>query len=163
MFVGFSFFHADNTIQGLQNQMFSLFILFSVFGQLANQIMPNFVTQRSLYEARERPSKAYSWKAFISSHILVEVPWNLILSVGMFVTWYYPIGLQRNAQQTDAVVERGGLTFILMFTFLCFTSAFSTFIVAGIEQAPIGHTRPIGIHCPSSVMSKNFQLEEFSQ
>ena len=38
--------------------------------------MPNFVTQRSLYESRERPAKAYSWKIFILSNIVVEIPWN---------------------------------------------------------------------------------------
>ncbi len=126
MFIGFSFFHAKNTLQGLQNQTFSLFMLFSLFGQLAQQIMPHFVTQRSLYEARERPSKAYSWKAFVLSNILVEVPWNLFLSVFMFLAWYYPIGLQRNAVPTDAVSERGALMFLFMFAYLVFASTFST-------------------------------------
>jgi ATP-binding cassette subfamily G (WHITE) protein 2 (PDR) len=34
--------------------------------------MPSFVTQRALYEVRERPSKAYSWKAFMLGSILVQ-------------------------------------------------------------------------------------------
>jgi hypothetical protein len=76
MFIGFSFFDAKNTRQGLQNQAFSLFMLLSVFGQLAQQIMRNFVTQRSLYEVRERPSKTYSWRAFVLSNIIVEMPWK---------------------------------------------------------------------------------------
>lgn len=38
--------------------------------------MPNFVIQRSLYEVRERPSKTYSWKVFILSNIIVEIPWG---------------------------------------------------------------------------------------
>lgn len=38
--------------------------------------MPNFVVQRSLYEVRERPSKTYSWKVFILSNIVVEIPWS---------------------------------------------------------------------------------------
>jgi len=42
----------------------------------AYQSMPNFVTQRLLYEARERPSRTYSWKAFMLSMILVKIPWN---------------------------------------------------------------------------------------
>jgi hypothetical protein len=33
----------------------------ALFGQLSEQIMPQFVTQRALYEVRERPSKMYSW------------------------------------------------------------------------------------------------------
>lgn len=50
--------------------------MFTIFGQLVQQIMPNFVTQRSLYEARERPAKTYSWKIFVLSNIVVEIPWN---------------------------------------------------------------------------------------
>jgi ATP-binding cassette subfamily G (WHITE) protein 2 (PDR) len=34
---------------------------------LVPQILPNFVTQRALYEARERPAKTYSWQIFILS------------------------------------------------------------------------------------------------
>lgn len=36
--------------------------------------MPHFETQRALYEARERPSKAYSWKVFMLSSMIVELP-----------------------------------------------------------------------------------------
>lgn len=32
-----------------------------LFGNINEQIMPMFVPQRSLYEARERPSKIYRW------------------------------------------------------------------------------------------------------
>lgn len=59
------FFKAPLTQQGLQNQMFSIFLLFTIFGQLVQQIMPHFVTQRALYEVRERPSKSYHFGAFM--------------------------------------------------------------------------------------------------
>src|ERR1700712_1561288 len=90
LFIGFSFFKATNSIQGLTNQMFSIFMLMTIFMQMAQQIMPHFVIQRSLYEARERPSKAYSWKAFMLSNIVVELPWNTLMAVLMFICWYYP-------------------------------------------------------------------------
>lgn len=138
LFIGFSFFDTRHTIQGIQNQTFALFMLFTLFGQLAQQIMPNFVVQRSLYEARERPSKAYSWKAFILSNMLVEIPWNVILSVIMFVAWYYPIGLDKFAQETDTTTERGALMFLFLLAYLTFTSTFSTMIIAGIQQAEEG-------------------------
>jgi ATP-binding cassette subfamily G (WHITE) protein 2 (PDR) len=138
MFIGFSFFKAKNSLQGLQNQTFALFMLFTLFGQMAQQIMPHFVTQRSLYEARERPSRTYSWKAFIVSNILVEVPWNILMSVFMYLSWYYAIGLERNAAQTDATTERGGMMFLFILTYLIFTSTFSTMMIAGIEQAAEG-------------------------
>jgi ABC-type multidrug transport system permease subunit len=62
LFIGFSFYNARNTIQGLQNQMYAVMMLLSMFGQLSEQIMPQFINQREVYEARERPSKIYDWK-----------------------------------------------------------------------------------------------------
>ncbi|RFU31901.1 hypothetical protein B7463_g4413, partial [Scytalidium lignicola] len=138
LFVGFSFFKAQNSIQGLQNQMFSIFMLMTIFGSLVQQIMPHFVTQRALYEVRERPSKAYSWKAFMLSNIIAELPWNSLMAVLIFLCWYYPIGLYRNAEPSDAVHERGGLMFLLIWSFLLFTSTFTHMCIAGIETAETG-------------------------
>jgi len=138
LFIGFSFFRAENSQQGLQNQLFAIFMLMTIFGQLAQQIMPHFVTQRSLYEVRERPSKAYSWKAFMLSNIIVELPWNSLAAVLLFFCWYYPIGLYRNAEPTNAVTERGGLMFLFILEFLLFTSTFTNMVIAGIETAETG-------------------------
>lgn len=110
-------------------------MLMTIFGQLVQQIMPHFVTQRALYEARERPSKAYSWKAFMLSNIMVELPWNSLMALLIFLCWYYPIGLYRNAEPTDAVHERGALMFLLILAFLLFTSTFTHMCVAAIETA----------------------------
>ncbi|KAJ5600815.1 hypothetical protein N7450_001882 [Penicillium hetheringtonii] len=138
LYIGFSFFNSKNSNQGLQNQMFSVFMLMTIFGNLVQQIMPNFVTQRSLYEVRERPSKAYSWKAFMTANIIVELPWNTLMAVLIFVCWYYPIGLYNNASQTESVTEKGGLMFLLIWTFLLFTSTFAHMMIAGIELAETG-------------------------
>ncbi|GKZ71138.1 hypothetical protein AnigIFM60653_003613 [Aspergillus niger] len=138
LYIGFSFFKAKNSAQGLQNQMFSIFMLMTIFGNLVQQILPNFCTQRSLYEVRERPSKAYSWKAFMAANIIVELPWNALMSVIIFVCWYYPIGLYQNAEPTNAVHERGALMFLLILSFLLFTSTFAHMIIAGIELAETG-------------------------
>ncbi|KAL0567295.1 Multidrug resistance protein [Marasmius crinis-equi] len=138
LFIGFSFWRADNTKQGLQNQMFSIFMLLTIFGSLVNQILPHFVTQRALYEVRERPSKAYSWKAFMLANQLAEIPWNAFASVLVYFCWYYPIGLYRNAEPTDAVTERGGLMWLFLLAFLLFTSTFAHMVIAGIDSADNG-------------------------
>ncbi|KAJ5458361.1 CDR ABC transporter [Penicillium sp. IBT 31633x] len=137
LYVGFSFFHAANSLQGLQNQMFSIFMLMTIFGNLVQQIMPHFVTQRSLYEVRERPSKAYSWKAFMIANIIVELPWNTLMSVLIYVCWYYPIGLYRNTTADD-LHERGALMWLLILAFMLFTSTFAHMMIAGIELAETG-------------------------
>lgn len=58
--------------------MFGVFIFLTVFSQLVDQILPIFVSQRSLYEARERPAKAYSWVAFLGANIIVETFYNSV-------------------------------------------------------------------------------------
>ncbi|KAK4118926.1 hypothetical protein N657DRAFT_684870 [Parathielavia appendiculata] len=138
LFIGFVFYNAPNTIQGLQNQMFAIFNILTIFGQLVQQTMPHFVVQRSLYEVRERPSKVYGWKVFMLSQIIVELPWNTLMAALMYVCWYYPVGLQNNASAAGQTAERGGLMFLLLVAFLLFTSTFTDFIIAGFETAEAG-------------------------
>lgn len=109
-----------------------------IFAFLAYQAMPNFITQRDLYEARERPSKTYSWKAFMLANILVELPWNALASLLIFFPLYYPIGMYRNAIPTHTVTERGGLMFLLILSFMLFASTFTNMVIAGVASAEIG-------------------------
>ncbi|KAF5346654.1 hypothetical protein D9758_013227 [Tetrapyrgos nigripes] len=140
LFIGFSFWKADNTSQGLQNQMFAIFMLLTIFGNLVSQIMPHFVVQRSLYEVRERPSKAYSWKAFMLANICTELPWNAAMGVIIFFCFYYPIGLYRNTFDDGATTERGALMFLYLLWFLVFTSTFTNMIIAAINSPDEGGT-----------------------
>lgn len=52
------------------------------------RIMPKFVVQRSLYEVRERPSKAYSWAAFLIANILVEMPYQILAGIIAWACYY---------------------------------------------------------------------------
>jgi len=135
LFIGFSFWDSAISLQGLQNQLFSIFMLMTIFGNIVQQTMPHFVTQRALYESRERPSKAYSWTVFMLSNIIVELPWNTLMSVIIFFCFYYPIGMYKNAIPDNQVHERGGLMWLFIWEFLLFTSTFTDMIVAGIELA----------------------------
>lgn len=138
LYIGLVFLNAPNSIQGLQNQMFAIFNILTVFGQLTQQQMPHFVVQRSLYEVRERPSRVYDWKVFMLSQIIVELPWNTLMAVIMFVCWYYPVGLYRNAEAADQVTERGALVFLFLWAFMLFTSTFTDLVIAGFETAEAG-------------------------
>ncbi|RMD43205.1 hypothetical protein DV735_g1891, partial [Chaetothyriales sp. CBS 134920] len=135
LFIGFSFWKTPNSLQGLQNQMYAIFIFLTIFSNFTSQIMPNFVTQRALYEARERQSKTYSWTVFILSNILVEIPWNSLMAVLIFVSWYYPIGLYQNAVQADQVAERGALMFLFLLAFMLFAGTLTHMVIAGVETA----------------------------
>lgn len=138
LFVGFTFYKAENNIQGLQNQMFAIFMLLLVFGPLAQQIMPHFVTQRSLYEIRERPSKTYSWAAFMLSNLVVELPWQTAMSVISFFSVYYPVGFYRNAITNGKTHEQGANFFMIVWAFYMFASTLSHAIIAAIEDPDTG-------------------------
>ncbi|KAG7666000.1 CDR3 [[Candida] subhashii] len=119
-FNGFTFFMSSNSIQGLRNQSLSVFMMFVVLTTLAQQYVPLFVTQRDLYEARERPSRTFSWVAFIAAQITAEIPYQIVAAAVSFAVWYYPVGLFRNAVYTHTVVERGAFMWVsitLMFIF----------------------------------------------
>jgi ATP-binding cassette subfamily G (WHITE) protein 2 (PDR) len=128
-----------NSLQGIQNQLFAIFLLLTIFSNFAQQILPNFVTQRALYEVRERPSKTYSWQVFMLSNIIVEIPWNSFMAVLVFVGWYYPIGLRQNSIEADQVTERGLLMFLFILTFLIFSSTFTHMVVAALETELAGN------------------------
>lgn len=90
--------------------------------------MPLFVSQRSLYEVRERPSKAYSWKAFIFANIVVEIPFNIILAILVFGCYYYPIeGIQTPLQQ--------GATLLFMIQFFIYAGTFAGMCIAALPDA----------------------------
>ncbi|KAG5825583.1 hypothetical protein H9Q74_004316 [Fusarium xylarioides] len=138
LFIGLVFLNAPRSIQGLQNQMFTIFQILTVFGQLVQQQMPHFVLQRSLYEVRERPSKTYSWKVFMLSQIIVEIPWNTLMSVFMFICLYYPVGFQKNAEAAGQTAERGALMWLLLWQFLIFTCTFAYACIAITDTAEAG-------------------------
>lgn len=121
LFIGFTFFKADRSLQGLQNQMLSIFMFTVIFNTLLQQYLPSFVQQRDLYEARERPSRTFSWKAFITAQIIVEVPWNLFAGTLAFFIYYYPVGFYANASAAGQLHERGAL-------FWLFSTAFYVWI-----------------------------------
>ncbi|CCD23783.1 ATP-binding cassette multidrug transporter PDR5 NDAI_0C01220 [Naumovozyma dairenensis CBS 421] len=109
LFIGFTFFKADTSLQGLQNQMLAIFMFTVIFNPILQQYLPTFVQQRDLYEARERPSRTFSWLAFIISQIVVEIPWNLLAGTIAYFIYYYPIGFYRNASEAGQLHERGAL------------------------------------------------------
>ncbi|XEU95216.1 hypothetical protein FSHL1_000500 [Fusarium sambucinum] len=137
LFIGLSFLNGQNTERGLQNQMFGVLIFLTIFTQVVQQMLPDYVAQRTMYEARERPSKTYSWKAFMVSTILVEAAWNSIMAVLSFICWYFPTGLYRNGYATDAADSRNATVFLFVWMFFMFTSTFAHMIIAGFETAEV--------------------------
>jgi ATP-binding cassette subfamily G (WHITE) protein 2 (PDR) len=131
LFIGFSFFHADASQQGLQDVIFSIFMITTIFTTLVQQIMPRFILQRDLYEVRERPSKAYSWKAFLIANIIVEIPYQILLGVMVFGSYFYPIYTKGGIPASD----RQGLILLLLVQFFVFASTFAHMLISALPDS----------------------------
>ncbi|TLS30947.1 hypothetical protein PpBr36_02250 [Pyricularia pennisetigena] len=132
-FIGLTQVNAEMTERGLYNQMLFVYLLLVIFGQIIEQSTPMFITQRTLYEARERHAKTYSWLAFLCGTMTAEILWNSLMAVFSFLFFYYPLDLCHNAEHTGAAHSRGiaiagidtaevsggivNLFFIMMFAF----------------------------------------------
>ncbi|KAJ5948639.1 hypothetical protein N7454_001946 [Penicillium verhagenii] len=132
LFVGFSFWMSDNSNQGFQNTLFSLFLLCTIFTTMLNQIMPKFVEKRTLYELRERPSKTYSWKVFIFSQVVVELPWQALLAVCTWASFYFSV--YGGNQDT----QRQGLVFLFVLQFFLFASSFASLVASAVSNLALG-------------------------
>jgi ATP-binding cassette, subfamily G (WHITE), member 2, PDR len=122
-------------MQGLTNFLFSIFLITQLFSTLDQQIIPRLTNGRSLFESRENRSKTYSWVVFVSANIIVELCWQTVASVLIFVIWYYPTALWRNSDPNFGMIERGGLVFVLIWLFCLWITTFSQLVGIGIEHA----------------------------
>ncbi|KAL7785856.1 ABC-2 type transporter domain-containing protein [Trichoderma ceciliae] len=128
LFIGFSFFDANASLAGMQNVLFSVFMVTTIFSTIVQQVQPLFITQRSLYEVRERPSKAYSWKAFIIANVAVEIPYQIIMGILVFACFYYPVvGIQSSIRQI--------LVLLFIIQLFIFASSFAHMIIVAMPDA----------------------------
>jgi ATP-binding cassette, subfamily G (WHITE), member 2, PDR len=100
--------------------------------------MARFEENRTLYEVRERPSRIFSWGVFVISNIIAEIPSQTVMAVIVFLVWYYPLGLYNNALVTDQLHSRGGLTFLLLWSFMLFLSTLSQMVMTTMPNAATG-------------------------
>ena len=135
---GVSFWKAGSSPQAVQNQVFSLFLLTSLFGCHVQLIMKRFHESRTLYLIRERQSRTYSWVVFLTSNILVELLSQTIVSIIAFVCWYYPLGMWQNALHHGELSQRGGLTFLFIWSLMILVQTMSQMLMTIMPDIPTG-------------------------
>ncbi|KAG1743692.1 ABC-2 type transporter-domain-containing protein [Suillus paluster] len=104
LLIGFTFFRSQDSLQGTQNKLFSIFLALILCVPLSQQLQSKYINIRSIYEIRERPSRMYSWTSLVTSQILVEIPWNIFCSSLFFVCWYWAVGY---------AMDRAGYAYIM--------------------------------------------------
>ncbi|PWN48587.1 putative SNQ2-ABC transporter [Violaceomyces palustris] len=128
LFIGSSFWNQGSyeTVAALQNKLFSVFMALVISTSLSQQLQPQFIEFRSIYEAREKPSKMYSWPVAVFSAVVVEMPWNILGGTLFFIPWYFMIGFQ-----TDGVHAGTVWGFLMLFELY-----FATFAQAVAAMSP---------------------------
>lgn len=123
IFNGFTFFMLPNTVASMQDRMFSVFLIILIPPTIMNSVVPKFYMNRSLWEAREYPSRIYGWIAFATATIVCEIPAAIITSIIYWLLWYYPVGLP-----TDA--STSGYVFLMSMLFFLFMASWGQWICA---------------------------------
>ncbi|KAI1390594.1 ABC transporter [Hypoxylon trugodes] len=129
---------SGTTSQDIQNQIFSLFLLSTIFGTHVQLIMERFYHSRTLYENRERQSRTYSWIVFLISNVVVELASQTVISVIAYASWYYPLGLWRNAIHQNQLNSRSGLIFLLIWSMFTLFQTLSQMLMTVMPDIPTG-------------------------
>ncbi|KAG2044053.1 pleiotropic drug resistance ABC transporter [Suillus americanus] len=129
LLVGFTFFHANDSLQGTQNKLFSIFLSLVLCVPLVHQLMAVYIDIRTVYEIRERPTRMYNWTALVMSQLAAELPWNVTSSAMFFFCWYWTVGYP---------TDRAGYTFlVLSIAFPFYYTTFGHGIASMSPTAPV--------------------------
>jgi len=91
---------------------------------LMQQLQPKYLQFRQIFEQREARSKIYSWFAFVTGAVLVEVPYSILAGTIYFQCWWWgAIGRYRSAFDS-------GYTWMLLMMFELFYVGFGQLVAA---------------------------------
>ncbi|KAF1965177.1 hypothetical protein BU23DRAFT_593783 [Bimuria novae-zelandiae CBS 107.79] len=132
LLIAFTFYKESAMIQGLQNRMFSVFCILVLCLTLTFLLQPRLLALCNVYDVREKHSNMYHWSVFLVANIVVELPFNFIISTLCFICWFFPVGWWRDMSsgaayhttfaQAIAIVspnpETAAMVTILFYTFI---------------------------------------------
>jgi len=99
LFIGFTFWSLDDSIIGMQNTMFVVFLAVIISAPAINQIQERAVASRELFEVRESKSNTYHWSTLLIAQFLNEIPYHLISGALFFCCVYFPLKVDTNADR----------------------------------------------------------------
>lgn len=103
IFNGFTFWQLGNSIQDMQNRMFTAFLILTIPPTVVNAVVPKFYQNMALWMARELPSRIYGWFAFSTAMVVGEIPMAIVSAVVYWLLWYYPSGLPTDSSTAGYV------------------------------------------------------------
>ncbi|KAM0754754.1 putative SNQ2-ABC transporter [Meredithblackwellia eburnea MCA 4105] len=123
LFIGFSFWKTGGSVTSLQNKLFAVFMGVVIAAPLSQQLQPKFIGLRTLYLARERPSRMYNWVAMVFANVIVEIPYNIVCGTIFFCTWYWTVGFPGES-------SRAGYAYLMYMLFQLYYASFAQWVAA---------------------------------
>ena len=91
---------------------------------LIQQLQPKFIEMRNIFQGRENNSKIYSWFAFTTAAVLVELPYSIVAGSIYFCCWWFgSVGYRVSSYAS-------GYTYLLLMVFELFYVGFGQAIAA---------------------------------
>ncbi|RVX71601.1 hypothetical protein B0A52_03785 [Exophiala mesophila] len=128
LFTGFTFWQIGNSVSDLNLRMFAIFQFIFVAPGVINQLQPLFIERRDLYDVREKKSRMYSWKAFVTGLIISEMPYLVICAALYFFTFYYTAGF-------SSASSKAAPSFLMMLLYEFLYTGIGQFIAAYAPNA----------------------------
>ena len=124
LFNTFTFYHIGESQIDLQSRLFSIFMTLTISPPLIQQLQPKYLQFRQIFQSRERNSKIYSWVAFTTGAVLVEIPYSIVAGTIYFNCWWWgAVGRHRTAFDS-------GYTWMLLMLFELFYVGFGQMIAS---------------------------------
>ncbi|KAJ6439275.1 ABC transporter [Purpureocillium lavendulum] len=124
LFNCFTFWRLGYSTIDYQNRLFSIFMTLTISPPLIQQLQPVFLNSRNIFESRENSAKIYSWVAWVTAAVVVEVPYAIVAGGIYFCCWWWGIFGTRVSGFTS------GFSFLLVLLFELYYVSFGQAIAA---------------------------------
>ncbi|EXJ86854.1 hypothetical protein A1O3_03808 [Capronia epimyces CBS 606.96] len=91
LFSCFTFYHLGYASIDFQSRLFAVFMTLTISPPLIQQLQPVFLNSRNIFESRENNAKIYSWFAWTTGAVLVEIPYSLVAGGVYYCCWWWGI------------------------------------------------------------------------
>ncbi|KAG6000801.1 hypothetical protein E4U43_001501 [Claviceps pusilla] len=91
LFNCFTFWRLGYSTTDFQSRLFSIFMTLTISPPLIQQLQPVFLHSRNIFQSRENNAKMYSWFAWVTGAVVVEIPYALVAGAVYFCCWWWGI------------------------------------------------------------------------
>ncbi|KAM5363246.1 hypothetical protein ACJZ2D_012137 [Fusarium nematophilum] len=124
LFNCFTFYKVGFASIDYQNRLFSIFMTLTISPPLIQQLQPVFLKSRQIFQWRENNAKIYSWFAWTTAAVVVEIPYRIVAGGIYFNCWWWGVFGWRAASFTS------GFAFLLVILFELYYVSFGQAIAA---------------------------------